>query len=185
MITQYACNKRASLHLNVRISATKTRSTRSKFRMLHALCSASNPRAREKRRKTSGQADSQGHVSHYHEQLCLACQLLFLTGYHNLCKIEYPASGTLEQDKRRSYADVPFPRATKEIGDVCTQARIHVPLTENPIQCWNPGSTAWNPESKTLLDYITWGEVIVYIDPYYKRQLNATESLFKQKINYL
>ena len=24
---------------------------------------------------------------------------------------------------RRRYADVPFPRATKEIGDVCTQAR--------------------------------------------------------------
>ena len=31
------------------------------------MCSASNLRAREKRRKTSVQADSQGHVSHYHE----------------------------------------------------------------------------------------------------------------------
>ena len=52
--------------------------------MLHALCNASNLRAREKRIKTSGQADSQGHVSHYHElmMLCLACQLLFLTGYY-------------------------------------------------------------------------------------------------------
>ena len=27
----------------------------------------------------------------------------------------------------------------------------------NP-QTWNPESTAWNPESKTLLDYPTWGE---------------------------
>ena len=64
--------------------AAKTRFTQSKFRMLHALCSASNLRAREKRRKTSVQADSQGHVSHYHElmMLCLACQLLFLTGYY-------------------------------------------------------------------------------------------------------
>ena len=55
----------------------------SKLRMLHALCGASNLRAREKR-KTSVQADSQGHVSHYHEliMLCLACQLLFLTGYY-------------------------------------------------------------------------------------------------------
>ena len=52
--------------------------------MLHALCNASNLRAREKRINTSGQADSQGHVSHYHElmMLCLACQLLFLTGYY-------------------------------------------------------------------------------------------------------
>ena len=27
----------------------------------------------------------------------------------------------------------------------------------NP-RTWNPKSTAWNPESKTLLDYLTWGE---------------------------
>ena len=26
------------------------------------------------------------------------------------------------------------------------------------LQTWNPESTAWNPESKTLLDYLTWGE---------------------------
>ena len=79
MITQYACNKPASWPLNVRLSAAKTRFTQSKFRLLHALCSA-----REKRRKTSVQADSQGHVSHYHElmMLCLACQLLLLTGYY-------------------------------------------------------------------------------------------------------
>ena len=84
MITQYACNKPASWPLNVRLSAAKTRFTQSKFRMLHALCSASNLRAREKRRKTSVQADSQGHVSYYHElmMLFLACQFLFLTGYY-------------------------------------------------------------------------------------------------------
>ena len=23
---------------------------------------------------------------------------------------------------------------------------------------WNPESMAWNPESKTLLDYLTWGD---------------------------
>ena len=52
--------------------------------MLHALRSVSNLRAREKKRETSVQADSQVHVSHYHElmMLCLACQLLFLTGYY-------------------------------------------------------------------------------------------------------
>ena len=62
--------------------AAKTRFTHLKFRMLHAMCSASNLRAREKRRKIS--VDSQGHVSYYHElmMLCLACQLLFLTGYY-------------------------------------------------------------------------------------------------------
>ena len=56
-------NKPASWPLNGRLSAAKMRFTQSKVRMLHALCSASNLRAREKRRKTSVQADSQGHVS--------------------------------------------------------------------------------------------------------------------------
>ena len=42
--------------------------TQSKFRMMHALCSASNLRARaEKIKKISVQANSQGHVSQYHE----------------------------------------------------------------------------------------------------------------------
>ena len=52
--------------------------------MLHALFSANNLCTREKKRKTSVQADSEGHVSHYHElmMLFLACQLLFLTGYY-------------------------------------------------------------------------------------------------------
>ena len=42
--------------------------TQSKFRMIHALCSATNLRGRaEKIKKPSVQANSQGHVSHYHE----------------------------------------------------------------------------------------------------------------------
>ena len=93
--------------------------------MLHALCSASNLRAREKRRKTSVQADSQGHVSPVSRAYDVLFGLSTLISnrilFHNLCEIEYPASGTLEHDQRRRYADVPFPRATKEIGDVCTR----------------------------------------------------------------
>ena len=70
--------------------------------MLHSLCSASNLRAREKRRKTSVQADSQGHVS----PLSRAYDVLFGLSTlisnrilcHNLREIEYPASRTLEHD---------------------------------------------------------------------------------------
>ena len=102
MITQYACNKPALWPLNGRLSAAKMRFTQSKVRMLHALCSASNPCAREKRRKTSVQADSQGHVSPvswaydvlFGLSTLISNQILF----HNLCEIEYPASGTLEHD---------------------------------------------------------------------------------------
>ena len=44
-------------------------------------------------------------------------------------------SGTLEHKKRRRYADVPFPRATKEIGDVCTQAsRIRACQIPQPVK---------------------------------------------------
>ena len=38
-----------------------------------------------------------------------------------------------------------------------TESGIHGCGIRNP-QTWNPESTAWNPESKTLLDYLTWGE---------------------------
>ena len=69
MITQYACNKPASWPLNIRFSAAKTRFTQSKSRMLHLLhCVVLVTFAREKKEKrTTVQADSQGHVSHYHE----------------------------------------------------------------------------------------------------------------------
>ena len=60
MITQYACNKPASWPLHIRLSAAKTRFTQSKFRMLHVLhCVVLVT--------FTVQADSQGHVSHYHE----------------------------------------------------------------------------------------------------------------------
>ena len=102
MITQYACNKPASWPLNGRLSAAKLRFTQSKVRMLHALCSASNLRAREKRRKTSVQADSQGHVSPVSRAYDVLFGLSTLISnrilFHNLCEIEYPASGTLEHD---------------------------------------------------------------------------------------
>ena len=35
---------------------------------------------------------------------------------------------------------------------------IHGCGIRNP-QTWNPESAAWNPESKTLLDYVIWGEL--------------------------
>ena len=78
------------------------RFTQSTVRMLHALCSASNLRAREKRRKTSVQADSQGHVSPVSRAYDVLFGLSTLISNrilcHNLCEIEYPASGTLEHD---------------------------------------------------------------------------------------
>ena len=37
------------------------------------------------------------------------------------------------------------------------ESGIHECGIQNP-RMWNPESTAWNPESKTLLDYLTWGE---------------------------
>ena len=70
MITQYACNKPASWPLNVRLSAEKTRFTQSKFRMLHVLhCVVLVNFAREKKgKRTTVQADSQGHVSQMHRE---------------------------------------------------------------------------------------------------------------------
>jgi len=38
------------------------------------------------------------------------------------------------------------------------ESGIHGCGIRNP-QTWNPESTAWNPESKTLLDYLTWGKL--------------------------
>ena len=70
MITQYACNKSASWPLNIRLSAEKTRFTQSKFRMLHVLhCVVLVNFAREKKgKRTTVQADSQGHVSQMHRE---------------------------------------------------------------------------------------------------------------------
>jgi len=30
-----------------------------------------------------------------------------------------------------------------------------------------PGSKAWNPESKTLLDYLTWGDSLLFVVLYH------------------
>lgn len=38
------------------------------------------------------------------------------------------------------------------------ESEIHKCGIRNP-QTGNLGSTVWNPESKTLLDYLTWGEI--------------------------
>ena len=43
------------------------------------------------------------------------------------------------------------------------ESGIHGCGIRNP-QTWNPESTAWNPESRTLLDYLTWGETYLYPD---------------------
>ena len=51
MVTQYARNKPASWPFNVKPSLAKKRFTQSKFRMIHALCSASNLRARAEKIK--------------------------------------------------------------------------------------------------------------------------------------
>ena len=41
------------------------------------------------------------------------------------------------------------------------ESGIHGCGIRNP-QSWNPESTAWNPESKTLLDYLTWAELLFW-----------------------
>ena len=104
----------------------------SQFRILHALCSASNLWARDKRRKTSVQADSQHHVLHHHELMSHVWpvnsnRILFL----NWCEQRIPCqrnTGTwLATALRRR------PRAKKEMEDVCTQAtksRIETSLTK-------------------------------------------------------
>ena len=39
------------------------------------------------------------------------------------------------------------------------ESEIQVPLTKNPeSSCWNLESTAWNPESRTVLDSLIWGD---------------------------
>ena len=38
------------------------------------------------------------------------------------------------------------------------ESRIQVPLTKTGIHPYYPESTAWNPESKTSLDSLRWGD---------------------------
>ena len=100
MITQYACNKPASWPLNIiRLNAAKTRFTQSKFRVLHVLHSVMLVTfVREKKRKrTTVQADSQGHVSHYHE---LMSRVWLVNAYFLLASLwwavgeEFQSAGT-------------------------------------------------------------------------------------------
>ena len=41
--------------------------------------------------------------------------------------------------------------------------RIQVPLTKTRIQYLKSGSTLWNPESKTVLDSLTWGNFFLLL----------------------
>ena len=41
------------------------------------------------------------------------------------------------------------------------ESGIHIPLTKNPESgTWNPESTTWSTESKTVLDSLTWGNIL-------------------------
>ena len=41
------------------------------------------------------------------------------------------------------------------------QSRIQVPLTKTGIQYLESRITAWSPESKTVLDSLTWGDKLL------------------------
>ena len=67
------------------------------------------------------------------------------------------------------------------------ESEIHGCGIRNP-QTWNPESTPWNPESKTLLDYLTWGEPYTHhyscalqgnADNVYKVSLNSVSNFFR------
>ena len=45
-----------------------------------------------------------------------------VSAYHSIFPRSWEPSGTLEHDLRRRYADVPFTRAAKEIGDAYSTA---------------------------------------------------------------
>ena len=61
---------------------------------------------------------------------------------------------------------------------------------ESVISNWNPGSTAWNLESNTVLDYLTWGEMFYtqhqyayypYCSPYVYKGADKEKLLQKQE----
>ena len=50
-------------------------------------------------------------------------------------------------------------RGLGELWNGLLESGIQVPLTKNPeSSTWNLQSMAWNPESKTVLDSLTWRE---------------------------
>ena len=59
------------------------------------------------------------------------------------------------------------------------ESGIHRCGIRNP-QTWNPDSTAWNPESKTLLNYLTWGHVWTRLKSY---NAHSSSSQWKVQIS--
>ena len=49
----------------------------------------------------------------------------------------------------------PVPGTRNRYKDLNPESKFHWHRLESST--WNPGSTAWNPESKTVLDSLTWG----------------------------
>ena len=49
----------------------------------------------------------------------------------------------------------PVPGTRNPYKDLNPESKFHWHRLESST--WNPGSTAWNPESKTVLDFLTWG----------------------------
>ena len=49
----------------------------------------------------------------------------------------------------------PVPGTRNPYKDLNPESKFHWHRLESST--WNPGSTAWNPESKTVLDSLTWG----------------------------
>ena len=52
---------------------------------------------------------------------------------------------------------------------IYVESGIHRHGMRNP-QTWNPESTAWNPESRTFLDYLTWGETLQRLCLFFRQQ---------------
>jgi len=83
----------------------------------------------------------------------------------------YKTMYTSEKKKNKLFCDNKVQRKSWKPANRILKSEIQ-PLMESGIhgcgiwnpQTWNPESTAWNPESKTLLDYLTWGDYEVIID---------------------
>ena len=63
----------------------------------------------------------------------------------------------------------------KESGIRNPESKFH-PTKTVKFSAWNRKSTEWNPESKTVLDFPTWGEkqtIIVLIGPFLVKFLGS------------
>ena len=62
---------------------------------------------------------------------------------------------------------------------------IQNPLCLNPESSTrNPEATAWNPESKTALDSLTWGECVIYFDRIYSNQRPNFQATLRRLFEY-